>query len=139
MTEPLLSAASVRTGGILLLALVTVAWGGTFVLKVSRGSHPATPLQERFFRAGHAHAAVLLVLALVTQPYVDASGLTGIPGAVARSGVAAAALLMSAGFFLSVVGSDVDRPNRAIALTWVGAVALVAGLVTLGGGLLVAG
>lgn len=138
MTDQLLSTASVRTGGILLLALITVAWGGTFVLRVSRGDHPASPLQERFFRAGHAHAAVLLVLALAKQPYVDASGLTGPAGAVARSGVPAAALLMSAGFFLSVVGRDVERPNRLIALTWLGAASLVAGLLTLGVGLLLA-
>lgn len=138
MTDQLLSTASVRTGGILLLALITVAWGGTFVLRVSRGDHPASRLQERFFRAGHAHAAVLLMLALATQPYVDASGLTGPAGAVARSGVPAAALLMSAGFFLSVVGRDVERPNRLIALTWLGAASLVAGLLTLGVGLLLA-
>lgn len=138
MTDQLLSEASLRTGGVLLLALITVAWGGTFVLRVSRGSHPATPLQERFFRAGHAHAAVLLVLALATQPYVDASGLGGPAGAVARNGVPAAALLMSAGFFLSVVGRDVERPNRLFTLTWLGAASLVAGLLTLGIGLLLA-
>jgi hypothetical protein len=138
VADQLLSAASLRTGGILLRALITVAWGGTFVLRVSRGSQPATPLQERFFRAGHAHAAVLLVLALVTQPYVDASGLDGPAGVVARSGVPAAALLMSAGFFLSVAGRDVERPNRWFALTWVGAASLVAGLLTLGVGLLLA-
>jgi hypothetical protein len=138
VTDQLLSTASLRTGGILLLALITVAWGGTFVLRVSRGSHPATPLQQRFFRAGHAHAAVLLVLALVTQPYVDASGLGGPAGAVARSGVPVAALLMSAGFFLSVAGQEVERPNRLFVLIWLGAVSLVAGLLTLGVGLLLA-
>jgi hypothetical protein len=132
----LLSEASRVTAGVLLLALVTVAWGGSFVLRVARGEHAATPLQERFFRAGHAHAGVLVILALATQPYVDATDLTGVPAALARSGIGFAAIAMSAGFFLSVAGRDVERPNRLIWLIGLGAAALIAGLVSLGVGLL---
>ena len=51
--------------GALLLALVTVETGGYFLTRVVRGSVPANELQRSFFRAGHAHAAVLLVLSLV--------------------------------------------------------------------------
>jgi Zn-dependent M28 family amino/carboxypeptidase len=137
--EPtLLSEASLRTAGILLLAVVTIEFGGTFLLRVARGSVPATDLQRRFFRAGHAHAGVLVLFALATQPFVDAAGLTGLPGVVARSGIGAAAILMSAGFFLSVSGRDVTRPNRLIVLLWAGAAVLAAGVVTLGVGLLAA-
>jgi hypothetical protein len=135
--EPtLLSDASLRIAAILLLSLVTIELGGTYVLRVARGTEPATDLQRRFTRAGHAHAGVLVILALVTQPYVDAAAMTGVMGIVARSGVAVAAIAMSAGFFLSVAGRDVVRPNRAIGLLWVGAATLAAGVVTLGVGLL---
>lgn len=53
-----------RLIAIVLLALVTVEFGGWSLLGLltSRGS--LTPFQEQFFRAGHAHAGVLLVLAL---------------------------------------------------------------------------
>jgi hypothetical protein len=136
--EPVLSEAAIRLGGVLLLATTTIAFGGTFVLRVVRGSEPATPLQVSFFRAGHAHAGVLVLFALAVQPYADAAGLTGLLGWVARSGVAIAAILMSAGFFLSVVGRDVDRPNRLIALVWVGGGVLALSVTTLGVGLLVA-
>jgi hypothetical protein len=136
--EPILSDAAIRLGGVLLLATTTIAFGGTFVLRVVRGSEPATPLQLSFFRAGHAHAGVLVLFALATQPYVDAAGLTGPLGWLARSGVAVAAIAMSAGFFLSVVGRGVDRPNRLIALVWVGGGILAASVATLGIGLLAA-
>ncbi len=131
-----LSDATLRTAAVLLLSVPTIAFGGTFLLRVGRGSVPATPLQQRFFRAGHAHAGVLVVFALVTQPYVDATGLDGVVGIVARSGVPAAAILLPAGFFLSVLGTDVTRPNRWIALLWAGVVVLTAGVLTLGVGLL---
>jgi hypothetical protein len=136
--EAVLSDAAIRLGGVLLLATTTIAFGGTFVLRVVRGSEPATPLQTSFFRAGHAHAGVLVLFALAIQPYADAAGMTGPLGWVARSGVAVAAILMSAGFFLSVVGREVERPNRLIALVWAGGAVLAVSVATLGVGLLVA-
>ncbi|WP_052667659.1 hypothetical protein [Nitriliruptor alkaliphilus] len=138
MEPTLLSEASIRIAGVLILAVATIAFGGTFVLRVTRGSAPATEFQRRFFRAGHAHAGVLVILALATQPFVDAAGLGGLPGSLARSGVAAAAILIPAGFFLSVLGRDVERPNGLIALLWAGVAVLVAGVLTLGVGLLTA-
>ena len=127
------------TAGVLLLALVAVEYGGTFLLRVSRGSQPATPLQQSFFRAGHAHAGVLVVLALVCQLYLSAAELDGLAEQVAGEGAALAAILMPAGFFLSVAGRDVRRPNRLVVLVWLGAASLAAGVVALGVGLLQAG
>jgi hypothetical protein len=137
--EPLLtlSDGSRTTAGVLLLAIVTIEFGGTFLLRVVRGGFPMTPFQQSFARAGHAHAGVLVILALVCQVLVDATTLTGIWQTVARSGVAVAAILMSAGFFLSSIGRDRHSPNRLIALVWLGAASLAAGVVTLGVGLLV--
>lgn len=55
------------TAGVLLLTLVAVESGGWFMLRVVRGHRPATEFQKAFFRAGHAHAGVLVTLALVGQ------------------------------------------------------------------------
>lgn len=131
-----LSDGAQRTAGVLLLTLVAVEYGGTFLLRVTRGQASATDLQRRFYRAGHAHAGVLVLLALVCQLLLDASGLTGVARTVAGNGVALAAILMPAGFFLSVAGKDVTEPNRLVALVWAGAVVLAAGATTLGVGLL---
>ena len=80
-----LSDASRVLAGILLLSLVTVESGGALMFRVVTGRQEATPLQQSFFRAGHAHAGVFLVLALVTQILVDATTLTGAAEWVARS------------------------------------------------------
>jgi hypothetical protein len=46
---------------------------------------------------------------------------------------------MPAGFFLSVLGRDPQRPGKLIALLWAGAASLVVGLAAAGLGLIVAG
>jgi hypothetical protein len=134
--ESLLSDASRQLAGILFLALVTVETGGLYLLKIVRGREQVTPFQEKFARAGHAHAGVLLVLALVCQPFVDATELSGVWGWLARSGVAASALLMPGGFFFASLGRGRTEPNRLIFLVLAGAVVLAISLATLGIGLL---
>ena len=124
--------------GILLLALVTVETGGLYLVKLVRGSAPATPFQLAFARAGHAHAGVLLILALVCQLLADATTQSGFWDWLSRSGVAVAALLMPGGFFFSSMGAGRDRPNRLIALVFAGAALLAVSLVSLGVGLLTA-
>jgi hypothetical protein len=133
-----LSADSRTTAGVLLLAIVAVEYGGTYLLRIVRGNVPATPFQVSFARAGHAHAGVLVTLALVCQLLVDATSLTGPAASLARSGVALAAILMPAGFFLSSARRGATRPNRLIVLLYAGAVVLAAGVVALGVGLLTA-
>lgn len=133
-----LSPASLSTAGVLLLAIVTIEWGGIYLLSVVRGGHPLTDFQKAFARAGHAHAGVLVILALVCQIFVDAADMTGLLGVLARNGVPAAAVLISAGFFFSSMGRDVTRPNRFIVVLYAGVVALALGVVSLGVGLLVA-
>lgn len=50
-----------------------------------------------------------------------------------------AAILISAGFFLSVIGRDPAKPNGLRALIWLGALSLTVGLVAAGIGLISAG
>ncbi|WP_159605579.1 hypothetical protein [Agromyces humi] len=125
--------------GILLLALVTVESGGYFLTRVVRGHVPANRLQGNFYRAGHAHAAVLLVLSMVILSVISYAALDGFWMQLARLGVPIAAILMPAGFFLSVLGRDPHRPNRLIVLLWLGVVSLTAALVTAGIGLIAGG
>ncbi|WP_245975526.1 hypothetical protein [Amycolatopsis palatopharyngis] len=122
--------------GVALLTIVTIEFGGWFLSRVVRGAVPMTDFQKSFARAGHAHAGVLVILGLVCLLYTDATALTGAWLWIARVGVLAAAVLMSAGFFLSSIGRDVTRPNKLIALLWLGALSLAAGVLTLGIGLL---
>jgi hypothetical protein len=133
--ELILSDDARSTAGILLLSIVAVEYGGTFMLRVVRGRIPMTPFQRAFARAGHAHAGVLVIAALVCQVLADAADLSGLQGALARSGVPVAAILFPAGFFLSSMGRGRTEPSRLIWLLYAGAAVLAASVVSLGIGL----
>lgn len=133
-----ISPASRRLAGILLLAVPTVAFGGTSILTllVNDPAYAENALRQDLWRAGHAHAGVLLILALVTLRYVDEAVLSARMRGIARHAIPASALLLPAAFFLSVLSPDATAPNGLIRLAYVGAAVLVTGLVVLGVGLL---
>ena len=124
--------------GIILLIVITIAYGGTFLLKVGAGGAPANDLQKNFFRAGHAHAGVLVILGLVVRLCLQQPAVPAWSSFLADF-VLYAAVLMSAGFFLSALGRDPQRPNHFIVLLWIGAACLAVGLAGAGVGLIVAG
>ena len=136
MSELALSEDARSTAGILLLTIVAVEYGGTFMLRVVRGRVQMTPFQKAFARAGHAHAGVLVLAALICQILADAADLSGFQGILARGGVPVAAILFPAGFFFSSIGRGRTEPNRLIWLLYGGATVLAAGVVSLGLGLL---
>lgn len=131
-----LSTQSRAIAGILLLSLVAVEFGGTFMLKVVRGRMSSTELQKTFYRAGHAHAGVWVTLGLVLLVLADATELSGLLGYVARLGVPLGAILLPAGFFLSVAQPGATKPNRLFILVYAGALSFAIGVATLGIGLL---
>lgn len=121
--------------GIILITVPTIEYGGTFLLrmlKTSEAGYVDNPLRQGLFRAGHAHAGVLVILSLVIQMFVDSLSLSTAVGTVARLGVPCAAVLMPLGFFLSVVSPGVRRPNGMIALVYIGAVTLAISVLVLG-------
>ncbi|MCO7273124.1 hypothetical protein [Cellulosimicrobium cellulans] len=123
------------TAGVVLLTVVGIESGGAFLVKVVTRRVPATGFQTSFFRAGHAHAGVLVILGLVCLLLAEATDLTGFWRWLAATGVLVAAILLPAGFFLSAVGSGREAPNRAVVLLPAGGVVLAAGVVTLAFGL----
>ena len=131
-----LSEAARVTAGIVALTVVAIESGGAFLLRVATGKEQATGFQKSFFRAGHAHAGVLVTLGLVCLLLGEATSLTGFWRWLAQTGVLVAAILMSAGFFFSAMGRGRERPNGFVVLLGAGAVMLAAGVVALGVGLL---
>jgi hypothetical protein len=132
----LLSSNARTTSGIILLTVVAVEYGGWFMLRVVRRQQPATEFQQAFFRAGHAHAGVLVILALVGQILADGARMEGLMALLARNGIWLAAVLMPTGFFLSASGRGATEPSRLIALLYLGAASLAVGAVALGVALL---
>ncbi|HEX2417547.1 MAG TPA: hypothetical protein VHJ83_05390 [Micromonosporaceae bacterium] len=127
-----LSADTRHTAGMILLTIVAIEWGGWYLLQIVRGKVARTEFQERFERAGHAHAGVLVTLAMLTLVLADSADLTGPVSTLARNGVAFAAILMPAGFFFSAIGRDRTEPNRWVVLIYLGMVSLTLGVVALG-------
>ncbi len=126
-----------RMAGILLIVLPTVVLGGVSILSllVHDPQYAANPLRQDLWRAGHAHAGVLLILALLSLRYVDEANLSERAKQLVRVSIPSAAILLPIAFFLSVLRPDATEPNALIYLAYVGAVVLVTGLLTLGVGL----
>jgi hypothetical protein len=133
-----LSEESRRLAGVLLVLLPTVVVGGVSILSllVEDAAYRDNALRQDLWRAGHAHAGVLLVLSLIALRYVDEANLGDGARWFARHSLPAAAIFMPVAFFLSVLSPNTTEPNALIYLAYVGAVLLVCGLLTLGIGLI---
>jgi hypothetical protein len=123
--------------GILLIVLPTVMFGGVSILSLLVGdpTYMQNPLRQDLWRAGHAHAGVWLILALVALRYVDEANLSDTMKWLVRGSIPIAAILVPAAFFLSVLSPDAKAPNGLIYLAYVGAVLLAIGVFVLGVGL----
>lgn len=133
-----MSNAQTISAGVILLTVIGIAYGGSFLLRVLNRTVPANDLQRSYFRAGHAHAGVLVILGLVVMLLTAEAGVTRILAALS-TGVLWAAILMPAGFFLSVVGHDPAKPNGFRYLIYAGGLVLVVGVGSAGIGLILAG
>jgi protein-S-isoprenylcysteine O-methyltransferase Ste14 len=110
-------------GGLVLLGIVS---GGAFGMP---GPRDLTLVQQAFYRAGHAHAGVLLILSLVLQILADHARLGSLEWPV-RVAAPAAAVLVSAGFF------GVAHVPMLRAVLYIGAALVAAVTVGVGVGLL---
>jgi hypothetical protein len=133
-----MSPESRREAGILLVIFPTVLYGGVTLLRllINDPRYAQNALRQDLWRAGHAHAGVLLILSLIALRYVDDANLSYGWKRVVRSLIPLSAIFLPAAFFLSVLSPDATEPNGFIYLAYVGAVTLAMGLVVLGVGLL---
>ena len=121
---------------ISLLSLVSVEYGGWSLLGFLTGRGQLGEFREQFFRAGHAHAGVLLVLSLVYFLYLDrtgySTGVQWIAGLLLLLGIMA----QSGGFFLHLALGQKNRSSLGTVVTRTGALLLAAALIVLAIGLL---
>jgi hypothetical protein len=125
--------------GITLIVVPTIQYGGYFLLTSlmnKNSGYMENQLRQNFFRAGHAHAGVIVLLSLICQMLADSATLPISFLWFIRVGVPLAAVLISAGFFFSVLPATATQPNGAVLLVYVGAVVLAIAVVSLGIGLL---
>jgi hypothetical protein len=124
--------------GLVLIIVPTVEIGGASILSllIADPSYAQNDLRQDFWRAGHAHAGVWLVLSLVTLRYVDEATLSEGMRWVVRLAFPTAAVLMALAFFLSTLSEQVREPNAMIYLAYVAGVVLAVGLLVLAIGLI---
>ena len=125
--------------GIILITVPTIQYGGYFLLTslTDKSSvYMDNPLRQNFFRAGHAHAGVIVILSLICQVLADAAVLPTAMLWFVRIGVPLSAILISAGFFFSVLSPTAAQPSRAVVLIYAGALVLATSVFSLGIGLL---
>lgn len=127
-----------RMAGLLLVILPTVMIGGVSILSllVWDADYASNELRQDLWRAGHAHAGVLLLLSLIMLRYVDEAHLSSSVKSFVRVAAPAAAILMPAAFFFSVLSPAANDPNAFIYLAYIGAAVLATGVILLGIGLL---
>jgi hypothetical protein len=121
------------------IALPTVMFGGySLLVLLVRGNPWLTPFRMTYFRAGHAHAGILLVVSLLYYTYLAqttfSSGLKLVACLVLLIGL----LAQSGGFFLHMLVGKHGRFSAGTLVTILGALLLAFAILLLAYGLLVA-
>ena len=123
--------------GLSLILIPTIVYGGLTVLGVvtnrlmgSPGPTNLSATQITFYRAGHAHAGVLTLLAVLLQIAIDYAAIPTLLVWPVRVGAIAASILVSGGFF-----AVAHRRSLRIVL-YTGAVLVAATTLTVGVGLI---
>jgi hypothetical protein len=125
--------------GIILITVPTIQYGGYFLLTslMDRSSrYMDNALRQNFFRAGHAHAGVIVILSLICQVLADSAALPSWLLWLIRIAIPLSAILISAGFFVSIPSPGATQPNALVSLIYLGAVVLGLAVLGLGIGLL---
>ncbi|MET7330322.1 hypothetical protein [Nonomuraea sp. NPDC005650] len=121
---------------VAVVSVVTVEFGGHALLRLITADRGRLgEFRERFFRAGHAHAGVLLVLSLVYFLYLPRAGFPAWLAWLSGGGLLAGVLAQSGGFFLHLAVGAEGRRSYGTALTRAGALLIAAALITLAVGL----
>ena len=123
--------------GISLIFIPSIVYGGLTILGVISngafgmpGPKSLSPSQIALYRAGHAHAGVLTLLALFLQVAIDYAAMPNPLAWSARVGAIAASLLVSGGFFATA------HVRALRGLLYIGAFMVAATTLTVGIGLI---
>jgi len=111
-------------------------FGGYSLLRLLNRGDALTPFQVDCFRAGHAHAGVLLLMSLLYYIFLDR---TTLPASVKQAACVAlfvGILAQSGGFFLHMGFGEPKRASIGTTVTIAGAVMLACAVIVLVYGLI---
>jgi len=107
------------------ISLPTIAFGGSFLLTLLKrqvGTEKITSIQREYFRAGHAHAGVLVTIAIIGQFILDYSRFQDWAVWLLRLGLFISPLLISAGFFGGAPRKEDNQPGSLVKMISIGAI-----------------
>ena len=119
------------------IALPTVMFGGASLLRLINRGNVLSPFQVNCFRAGHAHAGVLLLMSLLYYTFLDQTGLSVLVKHLASAALFLGILAQSGGFFVHMLVGRENQPSAGTATTFAGAVLLASSVIVLVYGLLI--
>ena len=125
-----------RWAGGLLLLLVTVMFGGVSLLRILEDGNILDDWQVSQFRAGHAHAGVLIILSLAYVILLERTRWSDRTRSLMMATLVAGGLAQSGGFFLHMLVGEAEAFSAGIALTLAGALLLATAVIALGVSLL---
>ncbi len=117
------------------IALPTVMYGGYALLGLLTRVG-LSEFQRTYFRAGHAHAGVLLLMSLLYHYYMEQTNLSPAVKVGASVVVLVGILAQSGGFFLHMVIGQPGQPSFGTTITILGAVLLASAILVLVYGLI---
>jgi hypothetical protein len=113
------------------IALPTVMYGGYSLLQLLNKSNAMTPFRLTWFRAGHAHAGVLLLMSLLYYTFMDKTSLSPAVKHVGCATVVVGILAQSGGFFINMVKGQPDRASIGTTVTTIDAILLTCAIAVL--------
>lgn len=125
-----------RWAGGLLLLLVTVMFGGVSLLRILQDGDILDDWQVSQFRAGHAHAGLLIILSLVYAILLERTRWSDRTRSLSMATLLAGGLAQSGGFFLHMLVGEPESFSAGTALTLAGAALLAVAVISLGVALL---
>ena len=106
------------------IGLPTVMYGGYALLSLLTKREGLTPFQRTWFRAGHAHAGILLIAFLVFIQFLERIDLSVVVKHFACTMFAVGTLAQSGGFFLHMAKGQEGQPSIGNRITTIGALLL---------------
>lgn len=118
------------------ISIPTVMYGGYVLLGfLSRGKLSAFQLSN--FRAGHAHAGVLLLMSLLYLQFMEQTSLSPATKLLTAVALVFGVLMQSGGFFLHLLKGQPGTPSWGTRMTKLGAAVLATAVLVLVYGLFV--
>lgn len=117
------------------IAIPTVMFGGYSLLGMLT-RNGLSEFQQTYFRAGHAHAGVLLLMSLLYHYYMEQTSLSPAVKVSAAVMILVGILAQSGGFFLHMLIGEPGAPSLGTTVTILGAVLLALAVLILVYGLI---